>query len=80
MTIQFWVSGNDVGCRRDVREVNKQMTSKVLYEGLDSGHRSRGGAEEESRSTVKLRIQGGRHEAAKAAWLEMPEVDGKKIT
>lgn len=47
-----------MGCRRDVREVNKQMTSKAPYEGLDSGHRNRGGEEEESRSTVKLRTQG----------------------
>lgn len=39
MTIQFWVSGRDVGCRRDLREVNKQMTSKAPSKGLNSGHR-----------------------------------------
>lgn len=39
MMIQFWVSGRDVGCTRDLREVNKQVTSEVPCEGLNSGHR-----------------------------------------
>lgn len=81
LNIQFWISGREAGCGRDLSEVNMQVTSKLQMKTSAQGTGMEYSWDQgKLRNRVMLSIQGWRRKAAKDTWQETHEADGRKIT